>query len=79
MRGHLALAARLRAELKDISTMVGRVQAAWSRATHSGDELYLDSVALNLHGFYAGIERIFELIADELTGVDLAVRTGISS
>jgi hypothetical protein len=25
--------------------------------------LYLDSVALNLHGFYTGIERLFELIA----------------
>jgi hypothetical protein len=29
----------------------------------SGDEFYLDSVALNLHSFYTALERVFELIA----------------
>ncbi len=28
----------------------------------------LDGVALNLHGFYAGVERIFEEIAREIDG-----------
>ena len=26
-------------------------------------DVYLDSVALNLHSFYSGLERLFELIA----------------
>jgi hypothetical protein len=34
---------------------------------------YLDSTALNLHGFYSGLERLFELIARQ---VDRQVPTG---
>jgi hypothetical protein len=34
----------------------------------SMDDYYLDGVALNLHGFYSGLERIFELIAVVLDG-----------
>jgi predicted component of type VI protein secretion system len=34
----------------------------------SGDDLYLDGVALNLHGFYAGLERLFQLIAATIDG-----------
>lgn len=29
----------------------------------STDDLYLDKAALNLHAFYSGVERLFELIA----------------
>lgn len=36
------------------------------KATRTGDDGYLDGVALNLHGFYAGVERIFEDIAREM-------------
>ena len=32
------------------------------------DDFYLDSVALNLHGFYSGLERIFEKIAASVDG-----------
>lgn len=38
------------------------------RAQRSSDDFYLDSVALNLHGFYAGLERLFELIATVIDG-----------
>jgi hypothetical protein len=31
-------------------------------------DVYLDSVALNLHAFYAGLERLFELIAGQVDG-----------
>jgi len=57
------LAARIRNELVDIEHVVGRVREGWQRAWRSSDDYYLDSVALNLHGFYAGLERSFELIA----------------
>ena len=36
---------------------------AGSAPNERGDDLYLDSVALNLHTFYTALERIFELIA----------------
>ena len=34
----------------------------------STDDYYLDAVALNLHGFYGGLERIFERIAAVVDG-----------
>ena len=40
----------------------------WSKSQAQGDEDYLDGVALNLHGFYSGAERIFEMIAREVDG-----------
>ncbi|MFN3983630.1 MAG: hypothetical protein ACK4SA_24950 [Caldilinea sp.] len=57
------LAARIRDELTELDHIADRVSEAWGRALSVGDDYYLDSVALNLHGFYSGLERIFELIA----------------
>ncbi len=48
--------------------MVVRARRAWEQARRSGDDLYLDSVVLNLHGFYRGWERVFRHIADALDG-----------
>ncbi len=62
------LATRIRDELSDLDRVVGRVAEGWQRAQHSADDYYLDSVALNLHGFYAGLERIFELVAALVDG-----------
>lgn len=63
------LAIRIRSELVDLDRVVKRVNEGWLRAKSSTDDYYLDSVALNLHGFYAGLERIFELIAVAIDGV----------
>lgn len=57
------LAARIRDELTELDRVAGRVAEGWGRALRNGDDYYLDSVALNLHGFYGGLERIFELVA----------------
>lgn len=64
----LGLAERIRSELAELERLVGRTQEGWLRAHRSGDDLYLDSVAMNLHGFYAGLERLFELIATAVDG-----------
>lgn len=69
----LQLADRIRSECQDLDRVVKRAQEAWRQAERSDDDLYLDSVALNLHGFYAGLERMFELIA---TNVDEQMPTG---
>ena len=63
------LAARIRDEVLDLDRVIGRVAEGWRRAQRSADDYYLDSVALNLHGFYAGLERIFELMAAGVDGV----------
>ncbi len=64
----LRLSDRIRNECQDLDRVVERAQEGWRRAERSTDELYLDSVALNLHGFYAGLERMFELIATTVDG-----------
>jgi hypothetical protein len=60
---YLALAGRIREELVELQRVVERVQAGWERSKQSGDDFYLDGVALSLHSFYSVMEKIFELIA----------------
>jgi hypothetical protein len=64
----VVLSARIQSELKDLSILTDRIKTAWQKARDTKDEFYLDSVALNLHGFYSGVERIFEKIASSIDG-----------
>jgi protein involved in sex pheromone biosynthesis len=64
----LRLATRIRDELVELDRVVARVVEGWDRALTNADDYYLDGVALNLHGFYGGLERIFELIATAIDG-----------
>jgi hypothetical protein len=64
----LQLAQRMAEALDELERVVQRAQEGWVRARQSSDDLYLDSVALNLHGFYAGLERLFELVATTVDG-----------
>lgn len=64
MNGRLQhLAQRIRDELAELDRVSQRVAEGWQRAIRNADDYYLDGVALNLHGCYGGLERIFELIA----------------
>ena len=62
------LAERIRQELGEISRVVTRTSEGWERARRSNDDYYLDSVALNLHGYYSGFERLFTQIAEVVEG-----------
>lgn len=58
------VAERIRDELETLEQIVVRALDAWSRVRGMpGEQAYVDSVALNLHGVYSGVERLFELIA----------------
>ena len=61
------LAERILAELSELTPLPDRVLRAWQTVVNKNDEFYLDSVALNLHGFYSGLERIFERIASSVS------------
>jgi hypothetical protein len=63
---YLVLAGRIRGELEDIRRLIVRSEKAWLAATAKEDDYYVDAAALNLHGFYAGVERIFEAIAQTM-------------
>lgn len=62
------LASRIRQELTELERVLARVGEGWQRARRSSDDFYLDAVALNLHGFYSGLERIFTLVAETIDG-----------
>lgn len=53
-------------ELGDIEKMSDRAQTGWQQYQSSDDDLYLDSVALCLHGYYNGVEGLLENIATSL-------------
>ncbi len=68
--GYQVLAARIRAELADLDRSVRRAERAWQAAQRAGadQDMFVDSAALNLHGFYAGVERLLEAAALQLDG-----------
>lgn len=70
---YLALAGRITQLLADIDRIAQRAELLMSKARTSGDEGYLDGVALNLHSFYTAIESLFEDIART---VDVALPEG---
>ena len=61
----IELIERIQGELKDLDRVIDRSEKSWQKAqlSLSEQDVYLDSVALNLHSFYSGLERLFELIA----------------
>ena len=63
-----ALAGRLGQILGDVERVVQRVMLLLEKARKTGDDGYLDGVALNLHSFYTGIESCFEDIARIVDG-----------
>lgn len=52
------LGERIRTELAELEQVLRRTEAGWQRAERSGDDYYLDGVALNLHGLCNGLERV---------------------
>ncbi|MDO9300731.1 MAG: hypothetical protein Q7T89_05075 [Anaerolineales bacterium] len=66
MSDYAALASRIRIALQDVNHNVRRALELSAKARTIGDDGYWDGVALNLHGFYTGVEHIFEDIARTL-------------
>lgn len=68
MSEQTALAGRIRGYLVELEKVVDRAILLSDKAIKSGDDGYWDGVALNLHNFYSGVERIFEDIARTIDG-----------
>ncbi len=67
---YFVLRRRIESELEDVRRAAAKASRAFERARRMNQDVdyYLDSTAINLHGFYNGVERIFEGIARELDG-----------
>ena len=65
-----ALAQRIRVEIDELERTVSAVARHWQRARTATEDqdAFLNSVALNLHSFYNGLERVMELVALEMDG-----------
>lgn len=63
-------AERIRRELADLEQVASRIERALraSQVSPADQDLYLDALALNLHDFYTGLERIFRHIAAAVDG-----------
>ncbi|MCB8942407.1 MAG: hypothetical protein H6658_01400 [Ardenticatenaceae bacterium] len=70
---YLAIAGRIRQELQELEQVAGRTAQIWQKVVETDDDYYVDAAALNLHGYYAGLERVFELIAE---GIDQSKPSG---
>jgi hypothetical protein len=68
MERYRVVAGRIRQALEELDLVVRRVDRALEAAGRAvaDQDLMLDSVALNLHDFYVGTERIFEHIASSI-------------
>lgn len=63
---YAALVGRIQQSLVDLDRVVSRAEFLMEKTQRTGDDGFLDGVALNLHGFYVSVERIFEDIARTL-------------
>ena len=74
---HNALAQRIRLEINELEQTVSGVDRHWKRVKTAKEDqdAFLNSVALNLHSFYNGLERVMELIALEMDGGALGGET----
>ena len=68
---NLELAERIIGELTDLEASVQKSLKSWATARQGtrDQDVYLDSVALNMHAFYSGLEKLFELIAEHIDGL----------
>ena len=74
---YFLIAERSRGEITELDRVVDRAVSSWDHSQkHPHDrDIYLDSVALNLHSFYSGLEKIFQLVARNVDGVNLDSQT----
>lgn len=64
-KNYKVLAERIRMELNNLEKLIVRAKRAINayEYTSENQDLFLDSIALNLHDFYTGVELIFSKVA----------------
>ena len=62
------VAKRIRDELAEENMVLAHAERDWRKFAETGDDAYLKATAYDLHGFYGGLERIFEAVASMIDG-----------
>ena len=64
------LARRIQYELNELERTRNAIERHWLHSFSAGQDqdAFINSVALHLHSFYSGIERVLRMIADEFDG-----------
>ena len=64
----MLLSGRIRAELPALEQTVRRAEQAMDlgRSYPESQRFYIDSAALSMHDFYTGLERVFQVIAQQI-------------
>lgn len=68
MSQYALLIGQVSQDLAELGHLVAQTIKLAQKAQQTGDNDYLGTVALNMHGFYTGAERIFEEIAKQIDG-----------
>lgn len=68
MSRYAVLVGEINRDLADLAQLVSQTQVLMAKVQATGDADYLGTVALNLHGFYSGAERIFREVALAVDG-----------
>lgn len=68
MTRYAPLIGQIRQDLTELECLSQKTTQLLEKVFKTGDEDYLGTVALNLHSFYTGVERIFREIARTLDG-----------
>ncbi|WP_008314701.1 hypothetical protein [Leptolyngbya sp. PCC 6406] len=63
MSRYAVLIGEIHQDLADLEQILANTQALMAKVQATGDRDYLGTIALNLHGFYSGAERIFREVA----------------
>ena len=68
MSRYAVLVGQIERELGSLQQLVSQTDSLMQKVKATGDVDYLGTIALNLHSFYSGAERIFRDIATDLDG-----------
>ena len=66
MSRYAVLIGQIEREMGSLKQLVNQTDSLIQKVKATGDVDYLGTIALNLHGFYSGAERIFRDIATDL-------------
>ena len=68
INNYATLSGRIQQQRVDLKYVIERAENLLEKAMRQNDDGYLDGAALNLHGFYTGVENILEDIARTVDG-----------